>query len=208
MKEIDITLWNRKEHYEFFSRMKSPFLGLTANVKCTKAYFDAKEQNHSFFASYLHKSMLTVNSIKEFKYRIIEDSVYELDTINAGTTIGRADKTFAFSYIEFDEDFTIFNSRLQNEILEVKNSTGLRINDDDVKIDLIRHTTIPWLSFNGILHPTNHNQLDSVPKISFGKIFEHEKEKYFPVSVEAHHGLLDGFQICEYFKLFEKALTE
>jgi chloramphenicol O-acetyltransferase len=48
MKVIDFESWNRKEHFEFFSGMKSPFFGFTTEVDCTKAYDDAKEKGYSF----------------------------------------------------------------------------------------------------------------------------------------------------------------
>lgn len=207
MNKIDIQNWNRKEHFEFFSKMKSPFLGITANVKITSGYQKVKENKYSLFAYYLHSSMKAVNTIREFKYRIIDNEVFELEKINAGSTILREDKTFGFIYVEFDEDFNIFNNRLKSEINEVKISSGLRLNNEDIKTDLIRHTTIPWVSFTSLLHPTHFNNTDSVPKISFGKIFESDKEMFLPVSVEAHHGLIDGYHIGEYFRMFEEILN-
>ncbi len=208
MKEINIEKWNRKEHYEFFSSFKSPHFGFTANVKCTKTYAKAKETNQSFFALYFHKSLMAANSVSEFKYRIIDSKVYELDKVNGGTTIARDDHTFAFSLIEYDANFAIFNERLQKEIQEVKNSTGLRLNRDKQSIDLIRYTTIPWVSFTHILHPTNFDNTDSIPRISFGKFFEENNEKYLPVSVEGHHGLMDGYHISEFFRIFEELLYD
>ncbi|RZJ50126.1 MAG: chloramphenicol acetyltransferase, partial [Chryseobacterium sp.] len=35
MKIIDLENWNRKEHFEFFSKMKSPYFGFTTEVECT-----------------------------------------------------------------------------------------------------------------------------------------------------------------------------
>lgn len=207
MHKIEFENWNRKEHYHFFSKMKSPFWGITANVKITKGYKTAKENNYPLFAFYLHKSIIAVNSVKELKYRIIDDAVYELDKINAGTTISRADNTFAFAYVEYDENFNVFNDRLKHEIEEVKNSSGLRLNNDNVKIDLIRYTTIPWLSFTALLHPTNLNNKESVPRISFGKIFEKDGERFLPTSVEAHHELVDGYHVAEHFRIFEELLN-
>lgn len=208
MKQIDIEKWNRKEHFEFFSKKTNPFLGITAEVECTKAYEFCKKENISFFAYYLHKSIMVVNDTKEFKYRIIDGNVYELDVIHAAATISRADRTFAFIYVEYDPDFNIFNKRLEDEIREVQNSQGLRLNNDDIKNNIIRYTTIPWLSFTGILHPTNNDNTDSVPKISFGKFYEKYGRKYMPVSVEANHGLIDGLNIAEYFQKFEALLNK
>ena len=208
MKLIDINTWNRKEHYEFFSKMDSPYFGIVAEVDCTKAYAIAKTKKRSFFAHYFHKSMQAINCVEAFKYRIIDESVYVFDIIHAGTTIARADGTFGFIYVPFSEDFDIFNSALESEILAVQNSTGLRLNNDDLKKDLIRHSTLPWINFSAVLHPTSFKNKESVPKIVFGKYVEKEGKKMMPVSVEGHHGLLDGYHIALYLEAFQKLLNE
>lgn len=207
MKLIDINTWNRKEHYNFFSKMKSPYFGIVAELDCTKAYEKAKENNISFFAYYFHKSMIAVNSINEFKYRIIDSKVYEFDTIHAGATIARKDGTFAFIYVPYSENFYVFSNALQKEIYEVENSIGLRLNDDDIKKDLIRHSALPWVNFTAILHPTNFTENESVPKIVFGKYVIKEGKKMMPISLEAHHGLMDGFHFSQYYELLQQLLN-
>ncbi|GHA31796.1 chloramphenicol acetyltransferase [Salinimicrobium marinum] len=206
MKIIDIENWNRKEHFHFFSKMASPFFGIVTEVDCTHTFNSAKKNNLSFFAQYLHKSMIAVNSVPELKYRIVEDQVIEFDRINAGATIGRSDGTFGFTFVNFTENFEIFNAELQKEILEVKNSTGLRLNNDDLTKDLIRHSTIPWNSFSALLHPTNLDPKESVPKITFGKFSIRNNRKYLPVSIEAHHGLVDGLHLAKYLEEFQRQL--
>jgi len=208
MKELNVDEWNRKEHFEFFSKFDNPYFGFIANVNCTKAYKTAKEKFISFFAWYFHKSIVAANSIAEFKLRIIDSKVYELELNHAGSTIAREDHTFAFSYIEYDEDFDVFNGRLQNEIEAVRNSSGLRLDLSKNNVEYIRYTTIPWVSFTQIIHPANFDGTDSVPRISFGKFFEKDGEKFLPVSVEAHHGLMDGYHISEFFRVFEELLNE
>ena len=206
MKEIDINYWNRKEHFEFFSKMASPFFGITTEVNCTICFRAAREKGRSFFASYLHKSMIAVNSIEELKYRIVDDKVLCFDTIHAGATVVRDDGTFAFVFIPFSHDFRAFNAALQGEIEAVRRSSGLRLNDDDVKKDLVRHSTFPWHTFTGLLHPTNFNHKDTVPRITFGKFSTRNDEKMLPVSIEAHHGLVDGFHIAKYLDEFQRQL--
>jgi chloramphenicol O-acetyltransferase type A len=206
MKIIDINGWNRKEHFEFFSKMASPYFGISTEVDCTQAYKNAKENGYSFFAYYLHKSMIAVNAVEELKLRIVDNQVVLFETINAGATIGRPDGTFGFIFVHFKNDFHAFNVELQKEIQAVQNSAGLRLNDDDVKKDLIRHSTIPWTSFTGLLHPTNFDKTESVPKITFGRFSIRDGKKYLPVSIEAHHGLVDGLHLAEYLNEFRRQL--
>ncbi len=206
MKILDIENWKRKEHYEFFSKFASPYFGITAKVDCTKAYEKAKEKGIAFFSYYLHKSMIAVNSVEELKLRIIDNQVVLFDTIHAGATIVRNDGTFGFIFADFSNDFEEFNSEIQKEIEAVHQSSGLRLNNDDIKKNLIRHSTLPWTHFTSLLHPTNFDRTESVPKITFGKFSIRDGKKYLPVSVEAHHGLADGLHLSQYFNEFQKQL--
>lgn len=61
MKIIDIENWKRKEHFNFFSKMASPFFGVVAEVDCTLCYANSKKNEESFFANYLHKSTIALN---------------------------------------------------------------------------------------------------------------------------------------------------
>ncbi|RZJ31535.1 MAG: chloramphenicol acetyltransferase [Flavobacterium sp.] len=206
MKVVDIQKWNRKEHFEFFSKMASPYFGIVTEVDCTIAYDVAKRNNRSFFASYLFKSTAAVNAVEELKYRIVDGEVVAFDTIHTGSTIGREDGTFGIIFVHATDDFAAFNSDLQQEIQQVKNSSGLRLNGDDVKKDLVRYSTIPWNSFTGLLHPTNLDRTESVPKITFGKFSVRDGRKFLPVSIEAHHGLVDGFHLAKYLAEFQRLL--
>lgn len=123
--------------------------------------------------------------------------------IYAGATISRKDGTFGFIFVNFSEVFETFNDELQKEIQCVQNSSGLRLNNDDINNDLIRNSTIPWNSFTGLLHPTNLDQTESVPKITFGKFTVRDGKKYLPVSIEAHHGLVDGLHLGLYLSDFQ-----
>lgn len=208
MKIIDLENWNRKEHFEFFSKMASPYFGFTTEVDCTQAFETAKANQHSFFATYLHKSMIAVNAVDELRLRIVDNQVVLYDEVHGGSTIGRADGTFGFSFFRYSQNFEIFNEGLQKEIQSVQNSKGLGISNDDLPINHIRHTTIPWNSFSALLHPTNFDPKECIPKITFGKFNIKDGKKYLPVSIEAHHGLADGIHLAKYMEEFQKQLNK
>ena len=81
-KKIYKSLWSRKNHFELYNSFEEPLFGLVANVNCTKAYQKIKEENISFYLYYLHLILKTINSIEEFRLRIIENDVYLFDTIH------------------------------------------------------------------------------------------------------------------------------
>ena len=208
MKKIDIDSWKRKEHFEFFGKMKSPYTGFTTEVDCTKAYRYAKEKGISFYAWYLYKSMQAANLIEEMKYRIIDGEVYLLDTLLAGSTAVRSDGTFAFIGIVYNEDFETFYADFKKEIEETNNSTGMRFKKPDKELAQIRCSVVPWVSFTQLVHPTNFTEMDSEPKLVFGKCHERDGRLMMPFSIEVNHGLMDGYHLAKYMEEFQRVLNE
>ncbi len=208
MKTIDINSWNRKEHYIFFSQFDEPFFGIVSEVDCTTAFKKAKEGGHSFFAYYLHKSLVAANRVDEFKYRIDDGNVVVYDEVHASPTIGREDGTFAFSFIEFSDDFLVFEKLLRKEIELVQNSTGLGLNERTSRLDAIHYSSIPWNTFTGLTHARNFKFIDSTPKVTFGKIFMREEKMIMPVSINVHHGLVDGLHVGKYLSQYQKLMDE
>ena len=206
MKSIEINKWTRKDYYEFFSKYDDPFFGIVSEINCHYAYEKCKKDKLSFFAYYLHKSLVAVNSIEEFKFRCINDEIIVFDNIHAATTIGRTDGSFGFSFISFNEDFHQFSKSLKKEIEEVQNSSGIRYLKDSSRHDVVHYSTIPWKHFTGLKHPGNFSREDSAPKIVFGKAYLKNNEWYLPVSITGHHGFVDGIHLAMFLECFENMM--
>ena len=125
-----------------------------------------------------------------------------------GATIGREDGTFGFSFTKFSPDFKTFNKELKEEVANVKNTKGLRVNDDAKRLDVVHYSTLPWNKFTGLTHARNFNSDDTVPKITFGKTTTIGAKKMLPVSIDVHHGLVDGIHFSKYLEEFQKLINE
>nr|WP_294927188.1 chloramphenicol acetyltransferase [uncultured Flavobacterium sp.] len=205
---LDLENWNRKEHFAHFSKMEEPFFGVTVEIDCTKAYQTAKNIKTSFFIFYLHKTLVAVNSIENFKYRIAEDKIYINDCVDASATIGREDGTFGFSLMEYNPDFEVFEKSAYAEIERIQNTAGLftRSFDDD---NVIHFSAIPWLNFTSLSHARSYSYPDSCPKISFGKMITLDNgKKTMAMSVHVHHGLMDGMHVGQFVDLFQKLMNQ
>ena len=204
---LDIENWNRKEHFLFFKQMEEPFFGATVQIDCTKAYATAKVLGSSFFVYYLHKTLVAVNAIESFRYRISENKIFVYDTINGSATIGRKDGTFGFSLIEYYTDFAIFEKNAFIEIERIQNTTGLftRTFEED---NLIHFSAIPWLNFTSLSHARSYSFPDSCPKISFGKMMvDKDGKRSMPMSVHVHHGLMDGYHVGQFVDYFQELMN-
>jgi chloramphenicol O-acetyltransferase type A len=206
MKKLDLETWSRKEHFEFFSSFDEPFFGIVSEVDCTKAYKFTKKNKISFFAYYLHKTLVAANEIPEFQYRILEKDVVICDAVHAAATIAREDGTFAFSFAEFDPDFQLFHDSLKSEIDNVQNSTGLRFNEDAKRLDAIHISSFPWHKLTGLTHARNFKYPDSVPKITFGKSYKQDSSLKLPVAINVHHALMDAYHVALFLEKFQELL--
>ncbi|GAB3713734.1 chloramphenicol acetyltransferase [Flavobacterium koreense] len=185
--------------------MEEPFFGVTITVDCTKAYEKAKEMGVSFFTYYLHKTLVTVNSIEPFRYRIIDNEVYIFDRIDVSSTILREDKTFGFSQIEYSKDLNQFAENTKKEITRIQSTTGLFTRE--YSENLIHFSALPWINFTSFSHARSYTWPDSCPKISFGKMMDENGKKTMSMSIHVHHGLMDGFHVGEFVKLFQELMN-
>jgi len=206
MKYLDIENWNRKQHYYHFKSLADPYFGVTVNVDVTKAYQKSKEHEASFFAIYLHACLKALNTIENFKYRIKEDKIAICDVIHASATIARQDNTFGFSFIKYSDNFIDFNQNVIEEKQRILNSTDLfpPINSDAC----IYCSSLPWLTFTSQKEPNSGIKNESVPKLSFGKIFKENNAIKMPVAISVNHALVDGYHVGLFFKEYQIQLDK
>lgn len=202
-KFIDLSTWNRREHFDFFSQLDEPFHGLVVNVDCTWAYQHCKQENISFFLFYLHQVLKAVNVTDAMRYRIEDGQVVDYPCIHASATIDRSDHTFAFCSIDYQSEFSPFSLAAKKAILSVKESTGLGFNSSMIRNDVIHFSAMPWISFTGLTHARHFQQKDSVPKISVGKYFKQGDKLMMPVATYVHHGLADAYHVHQFLQTLE-----
>ncbi len=204
-QKLNLETWNRKEHFLFFKQMEEPFFGITTTIDCTKAYQKSKELGVSFFVYYLHMTLLAVNKFECFRYRIINDEIYIYDQIDASATIMRADNTFGFSLMTYSENLVVFNENATQEIARIQTTTGLFTRD--FAENLIHFSALPWVNFTALTHARSFTFPDSCPKISFGKMIDDNGKKSMAISINVHHGLMDGFHVSQFLDIFQDLMN-
>ncbi len=207
-KILDKHLWNRKEHYEFFSKLDYPFFGITSEIEVTQCYNFAQEQQLSFFISYLYLSLAAAQEIENFRYRIVDDQIRIYDIVHAASTVFRKDESFAFSFVPFDSRFESFVSDAKKEIDRVQCLEGLCFDDNAIRPDAIHFSALPWIKFTNITHAHSNKNNDSCPKISFGKVFWRDDKLWMPISIYVHHALMDGYHVGLYLDKFQQFLNK
>jgi len=205
-KIINLASWKRREHYIFFRRFDDPFYDVTVQFDMTTFSRKIKESGAPFFLSYLYASLKAVHQVQAFRLRIENDSVVEFDRVAAGPAIERPDGTFGFSRIAYDDDFDTFCKLARDETEKVRNSSVLH--DDSCELDVVYYSTVPWFGFTGLTQPRMNLKTDSVPKIVFGRIEEFNGRFIMSAGLQVNHALIDGRDIADYCKAFQKFLDQ
>jgi len=205
LKTIDINTWNRKQHYKHFSALSDPYFGITTAVDVSRAYDYAKQNDISFFGVYLHACMRAINTVENLRYRIVDNEVVIYDVIHASATIMRSDKTFGFSFIDYDEDLNVFLENIKAEKERIESNHELYPPKNG--LDCIHCSAMPWLNFTGHKEP-NSGLKESVPKLAFGKMYETNGQKLMNVAISVNHALADGYHVGLFVEAFQDYLNQ
>ncbi len=208
MRTLDLSTWNRREHFHFFLGCDDPFFGLMAEVEVTRAYARCKAEGLPFFLYNHYASIRAANETEPFRYRIRGEEVVVYDRIHVGTTLLRPDKTFAFSYLPYEPALDRFIAAGQAEMARVMETTGLGVTEQTSREDQIFYSTLPWINFTGLTHARKLHVQDSVPRISFGKITRRGEQRFMPTSIYVHHSLMDAYHVGQYLECYQALLEE
>jgi len=184
--------------------LSDPYFGVTIPFDVTKAYHFAKANELSFFGRYLHDCMKAINAIENLKYRIVDNDVVAYDTIHASATIMRPNKTFGFSFIEFNEDLNVFLKAFEKEKERIASSDELYPPQNS--LDCIYCSAMPWLNFSGHKEPVS-GLVESVPKLAFSKVNETNGSIMMNVAISVNHALVDGYHVALFAEKFQQFLN-
>lgn len=199
---IQTDTWKRGETFRFFSTFEDPIFGMVANVDITRLYAYCNEYDVSFFLSLLYISQQTVNAIPEFRMRLKDNEVVIYDVIHCGSTVLHNDETFSFCYFENKDSLHEFVAAGEKNLADQLSGRSFDPRND--ALNMIHYSMIPWVSFTGLKHARRHDPKDTIPKITFGKYFWEGDTLKIPVSVEVHHGMMDGLHVARYFRELEE----
>lgn len=203
-RKIDLETWERRSTFEFFKDFEDPYFNITANLNVARLYDMCKSNDLAFSLAFLFYSLETANEIREFRRRMIGESVVEFDRVEATQTILNEDKTFSFSYYRWKDNVVEFVS--EGRISRDKYLSLKTFDVETDRLDLIYYSAFPWVSFTSFKHASRLNNRQTIPRMVFGKMFEENGSRKMPFSVEAHHAMMDGYHVGLYYETLQQKL--
>ena len=206
MYNINLKTYPRREHFEVFRTFDIPHFNICANVDLTVFYSFVKKNGISLNIATVYVLTRAANALPEFRYRIRGEEVVEHEIVNPSSTIMGKNDVFSFCTMEYREKFPDFAARNAEKIAHVRERPRL-MEEDQKRDDLLFMTAIPWVSFTSFMHPLIF-PIDSVPRFAWGKFFEDGESLKMPLSVQAHHAVMDGLHMGRYFKVVQEYLQQ
>ena len=202
-QKIDLETWERRAAFHFFKNFTEPYHGVCLRIDCTATYRYAKKHQLSVFLSLVHRSLIAAHQVENFKTRLVDGAVWRYEQINAGSAVGRANGTIGMGHY-------LFRARIDEFVREAAIELDRVRQRDDIErypdANLIRYSVLPWCDFTSISHARDFSREDSAPRITFGKITDAEGRCTMPVSIHAHHGLVDGLHVAQFIEKFQHSL--
>lgn len=205
-KVIDLKTWNRKDTFEFFKDFDIPHYNVTVNVDVTNLKAFCKKHNYSFFIASIFYSQQALQQVENFRMRLVDGEIRCFDTLKAGSTILLKNNTFGFNYFEETNHFEEFHTKAAISIMETRNNPEFIPREGGQH--MVYYSVTPWFSFTSFQHARKFDKNDTIPRIVFGKYFEQNGKLLMPVSVEAHHSLVDGYHVGLYYQALEQIFNE
>lgn len=197
IQKIDMESYPRKAHFDYFRSMGYPYVGLTANVDVTEIIGRAKENGHSSFLYLLYAAGNAANSVREFRQRIEADGIVEYEFCRTSHTVMKEDGTYAYCEADPTLELSGFLKETSENQRRVVLSGNLEEKSDPGSLYFI--SCLPWISYASLIQPVPY-PADSNPRITWGKYFRQDGRLLLPVSVLAHHALIDGKQIADFYE--------
>jgi len=205
MKKIDISTWNRREHFAFFRKVDLPFYNVNTQVDITGLPELAKSKSISLNSTLIFLTIQAMNQIDNFRYRIRGDEVVLHDAVHPSFThLKKGEELFRIITMDMDSDVIRFDRKLKQAVEE--SSSYFDFSKAAGRDDLVFMSSLPWISFTGLDHTLSLDRDDAIPRVSWGRYVNNGGQTMLPFNIRVNHVFVDGLHVGRFFEEFAKQL--
>ena len=199
---IDMGNSPRRAHFEYFLHMANPFVGVTVNVDVTDLVAACRREGQSFYAAMIHAAARAANRVPELRRRIIDGEAWEYDICPTSHIELLDSGAYCYCTLRHDLDGEAYFQYADRERAAAVQRA--EINEDGDPNSMLFITCLPWIHYTALVQPTGD---DSNPRISWGKYERNaDGRQMLPVTLLAHHGLVDGVNLGQFYAELQKEL--
>jgi chloramphenicol O-acetyltransferase type A len=202
-RRLDVARWKRRQHFELYRTLQQPFFSVTVDVDVTVLWQRSRaDPRASFFLATQFALLRAIEQNEPMRLRLRGDDVWIHEGVGVGTTVMRADETFAFARLDLAPTLAEFEMTAGAAVARAVAAAA--IDPMTGQDDLVYHTTLPWLRFTAFSNALSGH--DSIPRVTFGRVSADGAAFRMPVAVEVHHAVVDGLDVARFIDAFQAAL--
>lgn len=205
-KRIDMEHFPRRRHFAYFSSLQYPYVGVTNHVDVTDLISFCKERHYSFYLVFLHLVALAADDISEFRQRIHDKGIVEYSRCPTSHIELLEDGTYCYCTLRHHmplKEYIPYAERCRRLCRE---KGGIDEDEDSESMYFI--STLPWIHYTALIQPVAGGD-ESNPRITWGKFQpDYSGRAQLPVTVLAHHGLVDGIHIARFYQNLETRIRD
>ena len=201
---IDLDKYDRRRHFEYFSSLQYPYVGITNNVDVSELVQFCKSKDCSFYLMILHAAALAADGVRELRQRIRDGGIIEYSECPTSHIELLENKTYCYCTLHHHmaiEEYIPYAEETRKKCRE-----NGSIDEDDDSDSMYFISTLPWLHYSAMIQPVAGGE-ESNPRITWGKFQEDFRgRKQLPVTLLAHHALVDGIHISMFYQNLEEQI--
>ncbi len=118
---IDLATWKRRGTFEYYRTFQNQLFNITLEFPAAELYRYAKRNRISFFLLTLHAILRAVNSVPQFRQRIVDGGqVIEFEHVAALTPIMTPEEEFVMALTEYAPSFAEFRGQAEAAVAAAK----------------------------------------------------------------------------------------
>ena len=205
IQTIQLETWQRRDHFLSYRGSDFPYIFITADLDVTRFHAFARRSSLSFYLAMVHAANAVANRIENFRYRIADGQPVIVDAIRpAFTHLQSGSEMFIIVEAEPDESIVEFCRRARLQAEQPLAGHGLAAIKG--RLDVIIYSSLPWVRYTQLMRPVVRIGHDSTPKISWGRFERQGNRLVMPLSLQVHHGLMDGYHLGLYYERLQQHL--
>lgn len=203
-KIISMEHYPRRAHFDYFRSLPYPYVGVTQAVDVTALVGFCREKGISFFLAMLHAAALAADGVPEFRQRIRNGEIIEYNECPTSHTEPLENGAYCYCTVRHHLPLTEYLARAEEARQRSRAAASIE-EDEDVE-SMLFITCLPWLHYSALIQPVAGGD-ESNPRISWGKYeADTQGRLMLPVTVLAHHALVDGLQLGQFYEKLDGEL--
>lgn len=207
-KLIEVSKWNRREHFDHYLHQITCTYSMTLNLDLTDLIKEIKREGIKLYPTMIYLLSVIVNKHEEFRTAIDTNGhVGVFDFLHPSYTIFQNDsKTFTNIWTVYSSSFSAFYEQYLSDVKHYGEIKSF-IAKPNVPANVFNISSIPWVSFTGfnLNLPKITDYL--LPIFTTGRYFEQSGKVWLPIAIQAHHAVCDGFHIAKFILELQEAMS-